>query len=44
MNSIQGEILTSEVCVSVKRSGDLCKWQKREYLADQLRELNVITM
>jgi hypothetical protein len=23
MNSIQGEILTSEVCVSVKRSGDL---------------------
>jgi hypothetical protein len=28
MNSIQGEILTSEVCVSVKRSGESCKWQK----------------
>jgi hypothetical protein len=24
MNSIQGEILTSEVCVSVKRSGESC--------------------
>jgi hypothetical protein len=24
MNSIQGEILTSEICVSVKRSGESC--------------------
>jgi hypothetical protein len=28
MNSIQGEILTSEVCVSVKRSGDLAKGRR----------------
>jgi hypothetical protein len=38
MNSMQGEILTSEICVSVKHSGESCKWQKRR-LADQLREL-----
>jgi hypothetical protein len=37
MNSMQGEILTSEVCVRVKRSGESCKWQKR-CLADQLRD------
>jgi hypothetical protein len=28
MNSIQGEILTSEVCVSVKRSGDLANGRR----------------
>jgi hypothetical protein len=41
MNSIQGEILTSEVCVSVKHSGDLAMADRRS-LADQLRELGGI--
>jgi hypothetical protein len=43
MNSIQGEILTSEVCVSDKSIVDeSCKWQIDKCLADQLRELECI--
>jgi hypothetical protein len=29
MNSIQGEILTSEVCVSVKCSGESCNGRRQ---------------